>query len=202
MRVVVPQDPFWAELFATVDRCVLHELSWPNDLSPAEEPLVRRAYDAYERILYQLPPTVQQLVLSHSTERATAMPGRQVTPTQRLYRADGRPLTPMYVIDVAESDLVALVAFQWHLRSDELCDLKTRVPQHLADVYHRTVGVLTLIPPSGLPEALAPARGSGDAAIVFSMDTEAAYETHRDRIIEVVSGRNPDAVACHRMLYA
>ncbi|MEU9761744.1 hypothetical protein AB0D98_18770 [Streptomyces sp. NPDC047987] len=118
-----------------------------------------------------------------------------------LYRADGQPLTPMHVIDIAEDDLVALVTFQWHLTSDKLCDFGTLVPQHLANVYRRALGVLTAIPPPGLLEALAAARRSGGVEFFLSVDAQAAYDTHRDKIIQVISGHSPDITSFHRMLY-
>ncbi|WP_405749183.1 hypothetical protein OG232_04045 [Streptomyces sp. NBC_01411] len=207
MHVVIPQDPFWAELWATIDDPLLYELG-PQVNTPHEEPVVRNTYAAYGRILDKLPPGVRQLVFSYTSWRATAFPEQQEFPGQRrpaeegapLCRADGQPLTPMHVIDVADDDLVALVTFQLHLTSDELYDFGALVPQDLANVYHRALGVLTLIPPPGLQEALAAARGSG-AEISLSADTQTAYDTHRDRIIQVVSGHNPVIMSCHRMLY-
>ncbi|MGW6602233.1 hypothetical protein [Streptomyces sp. NPDC055036] len=107
----------------------------------------------------------------------------------------------MHVIDVADHDLVALVDFQWHLTSDELCDFSTQVSQELADTYRRALGALTLIPPSGLLEVLAAAQDRGDTKIFLSVNAQAAYDTHRDQIIQVISGHNPDITSCHRMLY-
>ncbi|MGW3197129.1 hypothetical protein ACWDBD_21565 [Streptomyces sp. NPDC001118] len=203
MRVVIPQDPFWAQLWAIVDESVLNELACVE--APHEEPVVRWAHDAYDRILYRLPPDVKQLVLSHTTWREQPIPSQQELQGQRrpiesLRRADSQPLTPMHVIDVADRDLFALVTFQEYLAWDE-CDFATLIPEDLADMYRRALKVLTLIPPPSLLDALTPARGSSDAEVFLSLDAQAAYDTHRDQIIQVISGHNADLMACHRSLY-
>lgn len=220
MRVVIPQDPFWAELFAAVDEPLLHELNflaWPLILAPEEQGVVRHAYAAYDRILHQLPPDVLQLVLSQASMRRTATSSREGNLDQRgpvggtaLFRADGRPLTAMHVVDVATDDLVALVTLQRYLMLDNaldcsgiraaLCDIDSWAGQNVVDVYHRALGVLTLIPPPGLVEALTPPRDS-DAEVFLSVDAQVAYDNHRDAIVQVISGHNPDVAACHRMLY-
>lgn len=219
MRVVIPEDPFWAELFATVDAPLLHNLTWLSILPPREERAVKNAYAAYDRVLHQLPPDVRHLVLSHVPGQEATISGRRELPRRHepvagqmsLYRADGQPLTPMHVIDVATDDLVALVTLQAHLASNDaprfgdlqeaVRDLESSTDQSLADVYRRTLGVLTLIPPLGLLEALAPEQGSGDGEVTLSKADQAAYDTHRDRIIEIISGHSADVTACHRMLY-
>ncbi|MEE1737044.1 hypothetical protein PUR49_11110 [Streptomyces sp. BE147] len=107
----------------------------------------------------------------------------------------------MHVIDVADDDLVALVTFQRHLASDEPSDFGRLVTPDLADIYRRALGVLTLIPPPGLIEALAAPQGSGDADVRLSVNTQTAYDMHRDQIIQIISGHSPDSISRHRMLY-
>lgn len=218
--VVIPHDPFWAELWATVGDPLLLELmnpEWPVMVVPHEQPVVRSAVAAYDRILHQLPPDMRRLVVSHARQKAAVARWKEVPDSRRmdgrvfLYGADGRPLTPMHVIDVAITDLCALIDLQEHVAPDEaphwssifaaVCDVNSWAVQNVSDVYRRAVGVLTRIPPDSLLAALAPARGSRDVEIVLSEEEQAAYDTHRDDIIRVVSGHDPGLTARHRKLY-
>ncbi|MGA4838043.1 hypothetical protein [Streptomyces sp. G45] len=219
MLVVIPEDPYWAELFYTLDDPLLHQLTWfyGGSLSTEEQSVVRRAYAAYDRVLARLPSGVRDRVLTHATSAEPTPGGGFWAPPEppggtgrALQDADGRPLTPMHVVDVS-ADVGPLRALNSHVKivSPRLggrlhvavSEISQGVGRDMADVLGRTLGVLTLAPPPALVTALATAEPDGPAPRL-TPEGKRAYDEHREMIVHVTSGYDEETTALHRLLYA